>query len=64
MSYSFISILFDKMSRVNKALDQGSQTRGPREGLMRPANIRKNEDFLGNIKFFLLIFPNKLIFYT
>ena len=22
-----------------------SQTRGPREGPMRPANIRKNEDF-------------------
>ena len=26
-------------------LDQGSQTRGPREGLMRPANNRKNQDF-------------------
>jgi len=26
-------------------LNQGSQTRGPREGPMRPANIMKNEDF-------------------
>ncbi len=36
-------------------LDQRSQTRGPRaacglrEGPMRPANIRKNEDFKRNI---------------
>jgi len=29
-------------------IDQ-SQTRGPREGHMRPANIRKNEDFKRNI---------------
>jgi len=31
------------------ALNQRSQTRGPREGPMRPANIRKNGDFKRNI---------------
>jgi hypothetical protein len=46
-------------------LNQGSQTRGPqatcglREGPMRPANIRKNEDFEGNIKSFCLFFQKK-----
>jgi hypothetical protein len=35
---------------------QGSQTCGPREGPMRPANIRKNEDFEGNIKSFCLFY--------
>ncbi len=30
-------------------LKQWSQTRGPREGPMRPANIRKNGDFKRNI---------------
>jgi hypothetical protein len=31
------------------SLRQWSQTRGPREGSMRPANIRKNGDFKRNI---------------
>jgi len=31
-------------------LDQRSQTRGPQEGPMRPANIRKKEDFKRNIE--------------
>ncbi len=31
-------------------LNQRSQTRGPREGLMQPANIRKNEDLKRNIE--------------
>jgi hypothetical protein len=30
-------------------LEHRSQTRGPQEGLMRPANIRKNENFKRNI---------------
>jgi len=37
-------------------LKQRSQTRGPREGRMRPANIGKNEDFKENIKPICLFF--------
>ena len=29
----------------NLIISRESQTRGPREVLMRPANVRKNEDF-------------------
>ena len=36
---------------------QGSQTRSPREGLMRPVNVRKNENFC-LMKIFYLIFQN------
>jgi len=49
---------------------QESQTHGPRatcsprEGPMRPANIRKNEDLKGRIDIIFLIFPIKLIFNT
>ncbi len=37
------------------AICQGSQTRGPREAPMRPANIRKNEDLKGKIELFTLL---------
>ncbi len=37
-------------------LNQGSQTCGPRECPMRPANTRKNENFKGNNELFCLFF--------
>ncbi len=37
---------------VAQVIKQGSQTRGPREAPMRPANIRKNEYMKGKIELF------------
>jgi len=46
------------------ALQQWSQTRGPREGLMGPANISENEHFKINIKiFFKKLSINSIFFF-
>ena len=43
-------------------LNQGSQTRCPWEGPMRPANIKKNKILIQNLKLFGLFFLQTLIF--
>jgi len=45
-----------KIGECGKDLDQGSQTCGPRECPMRPANIRKNQDLKGKIELFSLFY--------
>jgi hypothetical protein len=51
--YYLVRLLDNKKNflrfKIQVSLTQWSQTRGPREGLMRPCEHQENEDFIRNI---------------